>query len=186
MKRLFSWVVLAALVAAAGPASASMFVAMGQQELVRASEAVVVGEVIGVRAFWNDEGTAVLTEADLRVDEVLVGDAPFIVTVQTFGGTVGRLRIDALGFPTFHTGENLVLYLENVQGKARVVGYQQGEYRLVDRRGVRVAVPAVDAGAHLVHLDGTAAARPVSMSLAHLKDQIDAAALSAGRRIRNQ
>jgi hypothetical protein len=99
-----------------------------------------------------------------------------MVTVRTFGGTVGRLRIDALGFPTFHTGERLVLYLDGVAGHAEVVGYQQGEYRVRVRDGVETAVPAVDSGAQLVRLDGTAAPRPHAQPLTQLRDQIRAAA----------
>ena len=178
MKRLLVVLVLAAAVVSALPASASTFLAMDQGELVRASQAVVVGEVIQVRAFWNDDATAIVTEAQVRVDETLVGEAPPFVTVRTFGGTVGRLRIEALGFPTFHTGERLVLYLEELDGPARVVGYQQGEYRITVRHsdGVEIAVPAVDHGAHLVHLDGRAAARPRALPLSTLKDQIRTAA----------
>lgn len=178
MKRLLVVLVLAAAAMSALPASASTFVAMGQEELVAASQAVVVGEVLQVRAFWNDDATAIVSEALVRVDETLVGEAPSIVTVRTFGGTVGRLRIEALGFPTFHTGERLVLFLEDLEGPARVVGYQQGEYRITVRHsdGTEIAVPAVDHGAHLVHLDGRAAARPRALPLATLKDQIRHAA----------
>lgn len=176
MKRLLVVLVLAAAAVSALPASASTFLAMDQRELVAASQAVVVGEVLGVRAFWNDDATAIVSEAQVRVDEVLSGDAPTIVTVRTFGGTVGRLRIEAHGFPTFHTGERLVLYLDGVDGAASVVGYQLGEYRLVVRQGVEIAVPAVDSGAHFVHLDGRAAARPRALPLSQLKDQIRQAA----------
>jgi hypothetical protein len=176
MKRLLVVLVLAAAAMAALPASASTFLAMDQGELVASSQAVVVGEVLQVRAFWNDDATAIVSEAQVRVDETLVGEAPSIVTVRTFGGTVGRLRIEALGFPTFHTGERLVLYLGNVEGTAEVVGYQQGEYRVAVRNGVEMAVPAVDHGAHLVHLDGRAAPRPRALALSTLNDQIRQAA----------
>lgn len=178
MKRLLVVLVLAAAAVSALPASASTFLAMDQDALVASSQAVVVGEVLQVRAFWNDDATAIVSEAQVRVDEILVGEAPSIVTVRTFGGTVGRLRIDALGFPSFHTGERLVLYLDDVEGPAQVVGYQQGEYRIHVRHsdGAEIAVPAVDHGAHLVHLDGRAAARPRALPLTTLKDQIRQAA----------
>ncbi|HUO86230.1 MAG TPA: hypothetical protein VM617_02475 [Thermoanaerobaculia bacterium] len=174
MKRLLVVLVLAVAVLCALPATASIFLAMDQVELVAASEAVVLGEVTQVRAFWNDDATAIVTEAEFRVDEVLAGAAPPIVTVRTFGGTVGRLRIEALGFPVFHTGERLVLYLSDLAGPATVVGYQQGEYRITTRRsdGTEIAVPAVDHGAHFVHLDGSAAARPRALPLTNLRDQI--------------
>lgn len=188
MKRLLVVLVLFAAAVSALPASASTFLAMDQEELVASSQAVVVGEVLQVRAFWNDDATAIVSEAQIRVDETLVGEAPPIVTVRTFGGTVGRLRIEALGFPTFHTGERLVLYLADLEGPAEVVGYQQGEYRITARRGdgVEIAVPAVDHGAHLVHLDGRAAARPRALPLSDLKTQILQAAERPDAGVRNE
>lgn len=188
MKRLLVVLVLVAAAVSALPASASTFLAMGQDDLVASSQAVVVGEVLQVRAFWNDDATAIVSEAQVRVDETVVGEAPPIVTVRTFGGTVGRLRIEALGFPTFHTGERLVLYLEDLEGPARVVGYQQGEYRVVTRHsdGTEIAVPAVDHGAHLVHLDGRAAARPRALPLSDLKTQILQAAERPNAGVRNE
>lgn len=172
MKRLLVVLVLAAASVAVLPASASTFLAMDQGELVAASQAVVVGEVLGVRAFWNDDATAIVSEAQVRVDEVIAGEAPHIVTVRTFGGTVGQITVEAHGFPTFYAGERLVLYLDEVGGVANVVGYQLGEYRLRVRNGAEIAVPAVDDGAHFVHRDGRAAARPQALPLAELKEQI--------------
>lgn len=178
MKRALAVCIFALIAAAALPASASVFVAMDRAELVAASQAVVVGRVLDVRSFWNDDATAILTEAVVQVDETVAGDSPRIVTVRTFGGTVGSLRIEAHGFPTFERGKRMLLFLDGVGGTAEVVGYQQGQFRIVTRvsDGMDVAVPAVDAGATLVRMDGQRVERPRAMPLSALVESIRATA----------
>ena len=178
MKRALAVCLFALIVAAAVPASASIFVAMDRAELVAASQAVVVGQVVGARSFWNEDATAILTEAVVRVDETVAGESPRFVTVRTFGGTVGSLRIEAHGFPTFREGQRMVLFLDGVGAIAEVVGYQQGQYRIVTRAsdGIDVAVPSVDGGATLVRMDGSRAERPRAMALSALVESIRTAA----------
>jgi len=178
MKRLTLLALVAFVVAAAVPAGASTFLAMNQQELVAASDAVVIGEVMQVQSYWNDGATAIVTDALVRVNETLTGEAPGIVQVRTFGGQVGPVRIEAHGFPTFETGQQLVLHLQNDGDAASVVGYQQGQFRVVVRQsdGVRVAVPTVDSGANLVHADGSAVAPQRVRTLDALRDEVRAAA----------
>ena len=178
MKRALAVCLFALIAAAAVPASASIFVAMDQAELVAASQAVVVGRVLEVRSFWNDEATAILTEAVVQVDQTVAGEAPGIVTVRTFGGTVGSLRIEAHGFPTFTEGQRMLLFLDGVGSTAEVVGYQQGQFRIVTRvsDGLDVAVPAVDGGATLVRMDGGRVERPRALPLSALVESIRATA----------
>lgn len=181
MKRTVLFSVAAVLLAAAVPATASTFLALDREALVAASDAVVIGEVVEVHSFWNAEATAIRTEALVRVSETLAGNAPSIVRVQTIGGQVGPVRIEAHGFPTFEQGQRLVLFLEGAADVARVVGYQQGQFRIVARKsdGMQVAVPTVDAGANLIHRDGQPAARPRALTLNELRSQVSAAALRA-------
>jgi len=185
MKRALALCLFALIAAAAVPASGSIFVAMDRAELIAASQAVVVGHVTDVRSFWNDDATAILTEAVVRVDETVAGDAPRFVTVRTFGGTVGSLRIEAHGFPTFREGQRTLLFLDGVGGTAEVVGYQQGQFRIVTRvsDGMDVAIPALDGGATLVRMDGSRAERPRAMPLSALVESIreTAGELRSGR-----
>jgi hypothetical protein len=186
MKRAVLFATLVALVATALPAAASTFLAMDQRAMVRASDAVVMGEVTEVRSFWNDEATAIVTEAFVKVNETFAGNAPGVVVVRTFGGQVGAVYIEAHGFPTFHKGQNLVLFLEGAGDVARVVGYQQGQYRVVTRKsdGARVAVPTVDSGAALIHADGRPAGKPRAVELDTLRSQVHAVAREIGQNFR--
>jgi hypothetical protein len=171
--RVKTWLLAAVVIVLAGAAvDASTFLAMTRDELVAGSAAVVDARVTQVRSFWNRGRTAILTEALVRVDEVIVGEAPGFVKVRTFGGTVGRLRIEAPGFPTFERGQRLLLFLytEPADGSVRVQGYRMGQYRIeTGADGAERAVPMADAGMLLLRRDGKAAERPSTVALADLK-----------------
>jgi len=173
MKRILMSFALVALLASV-PVSASTFAAMSDEALVAGSQAVIVGEIDQVYSFWNEDGTAVMTDAVVHVDRVLAGSAPAQVTVRTFGGQVGDFRLEADGFPTFQRGEHTVLFLAaGTDGTYRVTGYQLGQYRI--RRGadgVATAFPALDHGVRLMFADGTAAPAPKALPLEALANRV--------------
>jgi hypothetical protein len=163
------------LLALALPARGSTFVAMSQEELVERAGAVVTGRVVEVNSYWNPEGTAILTEAVIEVQDSLLGQVPSHVRVRTFGGQVGNQKLVALGFPTFEAGEKLLLFLTPRQdGAHKVLGYQQGQFRIrpgVDGR--EMAVPTWEADtARIVKADGTTARVPRAVALEDFKRQI--------------
>lgn len=169
---------------AALPATASTFVNMSSQELVAQADALIEGRVINLSSFWTDSGRLIATEAVVAVDEVLFGDAPAKVTVRTFGGQVGDIRVDAPGFPRFESGERVLLYLkaDSEDGTLRVLGYQQGQFRVVTRRdGVTLAVPMVDDDARFLTRDGRLAPAARSTEIGAYKASILKVAERTGR-----
>jgi hypothetical protein len=181
MKRLLSLGLL--LGALAVPVGASTFLKMTPKELVRDSAAVVQGHVIKVSSFWDATGRIVVSEALVRVESKVFGDAPSVVVVRTFGGTVGNFTVEAEGFPKFRANDHLLLFLEPEQdGATRVAGYQQGQFRVVqDKSGVALAVPAFDGGATLLTKDGRTAGPAKTIRLDELKASIRNEARRAGR-----
>jgi hypothetical protein len=169
-KRLLSLVAVAAL--AALPLSASTFIAMDEGELLASSQAVVSGKVLDVRAFWNEDRTAIVSEARVLVDELLAGEAPNVVVVKTFGGQVGDFGIVAHGFPTFQAGEQVLLYLAADGDDFRVTGYRLGQYRIRETAKGRLAVPTLEEGVRLFTPDGQLAPRPRAESLDVLQERI--------------
>jgi hypothetical protein len=162
-------------VAAAPPLGASTFVAMSTSDLVKSSTAVVEGEVFDVSSRWTADGRIIVTDAKVRVWDVLGGKAAEVLQVKTFGGTVDGFTVDAIGFPTFTTGERVLLFLEpdSEAGRLRVNGYQQGLYRIVLRPdGVETAVPSVDHGVQLLSPAGARVAPLPAIRLDDLRHQI--------------
>lgn len=182
MKRLMAMVLLLTAVAAV-PVGASTFLAMDRSELVKASAAVIEGQVLKVSSFWAATGRIVVTEAMIKVEDAVLGKTASVVVVRTFGGKVGDFMVEADGFPKFKVSERLLLFLEpEKDGANRVAGYQQGQFRVVTAAsGVKIAVPAVDRSASIVTRDGKAAPQAQAVRLDALKDQIRAEGLRSGR-----
>jgi hypothetical protein len=183
MRRRFSprSVILAALALAfawaAPPLQASTFVAMSTSDLVQSSSAVIEGEVVSMESRWTRNRRIIVTDAVVRVWDVLGGKAPEIVHVKTFGGTVNGFTVEASGFPTFTVGERVLLFLEpdTEAGRLRVNGYQQGLYRIVPRPdGIESAVPAVDQDVQLLSASGVRVRPLPAMPLDDLRQLIRA------------
>ena len=180
MNRRFMFGLLALTAALALPAlaGASTFLALSQEEMVASSRAVVQGEVLKVNSFWHPSGRVIVSEALVRVEEVVAGDAPTVVVLRTHGGEVGGFMVEAAGFPTFRAGERLLLFLQDdEEDTSWVTGYRQGQYRiLTDSAGVEMAVPTLEPGVRLLDKRGVAAARPRAERLDAFKDRIRAIA----------
>lgn len=185
MKRLVSMGLL--MVVAAMPAGASTFLKMTQKDLVRDAAAVVKGQVIQVNSFWTPDGSMIVTEAMVKVDEALLGASDSVVLVKTFGGEVNGFYVEAHGFPKFTVNEKVLLYLEKEEnGVARVAGYQQGQFRVVqDKAGVEYAVPTVDVDTNVLTKDGRPSPRQEAVRLDVLRDSIRTEAVRAGRTLEN-
>jgi hypothetical protein len=185
MRRWQSILGVGLLLVAAAPASGSTFVHMSRGELAKRASTVVVGNVLSVESFWTTSGRIIVTEAMVEVEDAVLGDGPSVVRVRTFGGTVNGYTVEAHGFPTFAKGERLLLFLEpdrNEAGTSRVLGYQEGMYRVTpDKAGREIAYPAVDVGAAVVDIDGkpVAPARPIALD--DLRSEILRFAREAGR-----
>lgn len=157
------------------PSIASTFLAMDLTDLAAEADAVVRGEVLSVESFWDAEHRVILTDAQLRIDEALAGglEKGRVVTVRTFGGKVGDYEIVAHGFPKFEAGEELVLFVtRHADRTLQVTGYQLGQYEVLERGGVEVAVPSWDGGATLVDRSGELVAGPVTVALDELRSEL--------------
>jgi hypothetical protein len=168
---------------AAAPALASVYVALSQDEMVAASDAVVDGHVIGVRSHWNEEKTAIVTDARIQVNDSIFGGLPDLVTVRTIGGQVGKIRVQAEGSPTFERGQNVLLFLHRRgDGTFGVYSEQFGQYVLVtDTAGGRTAVSAVSPEVRILNKQGGVEPRPKSLPAEDLKEQIRQAAIRFGK-----
>src|ERR1051325_10081542 len=158
------------------PAHGSTFLHMSRAELAAKASAVVVGNVLSVESFWTKSGRVIVTEAMVEVEDAILGDAPSVVRVRTFGGTVNGYTVEAHGFPTFEKGERLLLFLERDKSDAdatRVLGYQEGMYRVAfDKAGREVANPTVDGGARWLTADGKVAPEPRPILLDDLRGEV--------------
>lgn len=177
--RLFGALAATLLLGATVPLAGSTFLAMTTEEMVTQAEAVVQGRIIGLDSFWSEQGRLILTEAIVEVDEVLLGSAARQLRVRTAGGRVGDLHVVAHGFPAFAPGEEVILFLAAGEGHDgyRVLGYQQGHFRIVERLdGVRLAVPMVEEGARFFTRSGDLLPEPRSSRIEDFKTSLETSA----------
>jgi hypothetical protein len=170
--RVWVGLAVACLIAAALPATASTFVAMDQAALIASSSAVVDGRVLDVRSYWNDDRTLIVSEARILVGDLIAGEAPNIVTVNTPGGEVGDYRVEAAGFPAFASGDRVVLFLSPDGTSYRVTGHAQGHFKVRTTNKGDVAVPTLGEGVRLFQKDGAQAPALAPVQLDDLKTQI--------------
>jgi hypothetical protein len=186
MKRCL-WVFLCAALALGATASASTFLEMSPEELVEQAHAVVQGRVIETASFWNRQGTVIMTEAVIEVEDTVLGRDRSHVRVVTFGGTVGDYRVVAEGFPTFEKGQRLLVFLEPARqgedGAHRVLGYRQGEFEIrQDKQGREIAVASWEGDTvRVLKKDGSEAQAPRAMALGEFKSWIRETAAKRGR-----
>jgi hypothetical protein len=160
MVRRLGWGLIGLVLAA--PVAASTFVHVSPQELTAQADAVIRGRVMEVHSYWNASATMIFTEALVRVDQTLVGEAPRYVTLRTFGGTVGSYTVEASGFPEFRQNESLVAFIKaGEDGTHEILGYREGQYRVMrSRTGEILAVSMVEGNARYLSADGRVAAEP--------------------------
>ncbi|MEN0067832.1 MAG: hypothetical protein AAGA48_37230 [Myxococcota bacterium] len=118
---------------------------MNLDDLVAESDSIVLGTVVDTHSVWDPQGRIILTDATIKVEHSLLGDAKAVTEVRTFGGRVDDYTVLAHGFPTFDVGNRIVVFLQAAEdGTQRVTGYQHGLYKVVQRQGTPWVVPTVD------------------------------------------
>src|SRR5688572_22776594 len=131
-KWLLATVVLAASLGAL-PAIASTFHRVTLPELIQHSPGgVIQGRVLSTSAAWNDEQSLIFTTATIQVTRSLAGawQPGETVIVREAGGTVDGYTVNAIAFPRFDVGDDLVMFLGPTweDGDLRVAGYGMGFY----------------------------------------------------------
>lgn len=135
---------LSGILGISGKASGSTFAAVSDRQLTCEATDIIQGQVIDVRSAWDEERVAIWTTATVQVQGNIKGKMlrGGVVEVKEVGGTVNGFTIAAIGFPTFHNGEEVVMLLRPWEGNStayRVWGYGRGMYNLT-RDGKQGAV----------------------------------------------
>lgn len=166
MKKILAALAVAA--AAVPAARATVLVPAEFGELVRESQAIVHGRVVGVTAAWADGRRRIDSLVTIEVEEYLKGDLGAQVTIRVPGGQIGRYRSVMVGAPSFAEGDEIVLLL-GARGPSYlyVLGLSQGVFRVVEDPQTRarlVVPPPLVAGVEVQPVKrGDVARRPVPL-----------------------
>jgi len=128
----FSWVVLSF----SSSQVLALMIGLSIEDLTRASQTVIIGEVEDVKSQWNEDGSSIVTRATVLVSEAVKGKVrDSRVTVEYKGGEVGDVGMRVSDTPSLRKGENVILFLkpdkETRAGLIRsIVGRAQGMYSI--------------------------------------------------------
>lgn len=138
--------VAAAVVMLAAPVAATTMIRAGLDDLVAGNETIVVGQVVGLRSYWNADHTFILTDVRVQPTTVLKGEPTRReLTVTVMGGTVGELSTVIVAGPDLALGSEYLLFLnrEDLPGAAgarTVRDLSQGVFDVVPTPGGKRAV----------------------------------------------
>ena len=153
-----SLLVAISLLTNARTASAAV-IRLSLEELTLGADRIVVATVTTMDSRLEDDGL-IRTYVTLQVDEVLKGgERSSELTVQVLGGTVGDLALRVSDSPRFELGDDVLVFLEEVDGTYRVFGHFQGKHTIRDDRVLerRMALPAFKGRIHEILTDQTRA-----------------------------
>ena len=154
--------------AAAPHARASVVQAMSLEELTRNADLVIVAVPTEQDSRLDFDGKMIVTDVNLRVDEVLKGQVKRAsnVVATVLGGRLDQLALQVPGEASFVSGMRVVVFLYRSQAgdDLRVVGMSQGVLPLVQQGGRTIAKPG-GAGAALVDRGGDGVLRDAPSAL---------------------
>ena len=103
---------------------------MSLAEMVNVADTIVVAEAIDSRAEWVTTGSsrAIVTRVTFRVTDTLKGIQRLLLPLEFLGGTVGDIRQEVSGVPTFDIGDRAVLFVSGVRAVSPIVGLMQGRF----------------------------------------------------------
>lgn len=107
----------------AAPAGATTLIRQSLEDLVENNGTIVLGEVVDVRSYWNEEKSFILTDVRIALQEVLKGWVKGQeLTITIPGGAVDGLTARFDGAPELIPGRSYMLFLneENLPGVRQV------------------------------------------------------------------
>lgn len=107
------------------------------EQLSQEADTIVIGTIARQVSSWNNEGTRIVTDVTVTVEESIKGHPAVELTFRVAGGSVAGLAMRTSNDPAFKNGDRLILFLHTVDVPARLVGHSQGAYRVHDELVVR-------------------------------------------------
>lgn len=151
---------LALVAGVAAPVGATTLVRAGLDELVADNATIVVADVLDAESYWNTDGTFILTDVRVAVNEVVKGTVTQReLTLTTMGGTVGDLTTLIVAGAELIPGRSYLLFLNDedlpgAPGARTVRDLVQGVFELVPSEGGLQAVSQANSHPLLADIHG--------------------------------
>jgi hypothetical protein len=120
-----------AMILFAPVAGASQVLHQTLRDLTLGSSDIVIGQVEGTNARWDDSRRRIVTEITVRVSESLKGAPAERLILTQLGGDLDGFRYAVPGNPLFRPGEEALLFVwRDAKGRAQVNGLAQGKFEI--------------------------------------------------------
>ncbi|MBX3465770.1 MAG: hypothetical protein KF878_02595 [Planctomycetes bacterium] len=159
-----------------GEARSTTVEALEPEDLVARAEAIVWGDVVAVRADWDERRTRIYTHVEVAPRETLKGGPAPTVALKLPGGEVDGVVSVVHGVPRFRPGEEVVLHVTAAHARSGVrvpVGLGQGLHRVV-RPGHGPAIATRDTRDLHLARPGVAGVQPGARDARPLDDLLQA------------
>jgi len=165
-------------------ADATVSQAVPFEEKVDNAAGIVLGKVVDTKSQMDASGRWILTYSTIRVEKAMKGQAASEVTIVTPGGRVGTLNQSTIGVPSFHEGDERVVFLKNTRLGPTVLYFDQGAYDVAtDSRGERIVEPVQSDAVHMDTQRGVAVANEEARTLPEFEKAVQAAIKSRPQRV---
>jgi hypothetical protein len=172
MRHVVSLMVVLCL--AAGSVSAATFIAPSDAELLGRAPLVVIGTVLD-SAPRESSDRMIYTDAHLRIEEVVKGQAAGTITVSELGGFANGHGVAVPGSAAYEPGTRVMAFLRQRDDGTYFTAYMAlGKYRFIERDGAQILVR--DADGIDADDDSVFAARPASEFVQYMRDGAPATA----------
>ena len=131
---------IAVLVLAFGTAAASTVLGLSVEDQARLANLVIVGTIVGQQGIDHaDNGLE--TEVTMVVRETYKGDVKPGETVifHTRGGELDGVISEAVGEAVFKTGEDVLVFIEEVDGRLYNLGLSMGVWNVLEDKAGRMS-----------------------------------------------
>jgi hypothetical protein len=114
-------VVLAGLIFT--PGAQALLAYQSTEQLVAGATDIVSGRVTSAQARWDGDTSYIYTDIVIEIDDKAKGtlNKQSSMTISQVGGRVGGLKVESSELPSFNAGEEVVLYLYEIEGRGFVV-----------------------------------------------------------------
>jgi len=165
-------------------ASATVSQAASFEEKVDNAAGIVLGKVVSTKSQMDASGRWIVTYSTIRVEKALKGQQTSEVTIVTPGGRVGNLNQSTIGVPSFHEGDERVVFLKDTRLGPTVLYFDQGAYDVVkDSNGERVVAPVQSDAVHMDTQRGVVVANEEPRTLPEFEKAVQAAIKSRPQRV---
>jgi len=126
--------------------SSALAVAIPQttKQLVNNSSDVIRGKVTSTASRWNDAHTGIFTEVEIDISDIVLGSIEKGRTISVYvpGGVVGDTGLHVEHAAQFEEGEEVVVFLTQIQGRYGVTSWEMGKFTVQNGAVKEKNVPA--------------------------------------------